>query len=230
MQRRTRFVGVGLVIGLVACTPASGSPSPTALSSTSATASAAPATSEPSASVSVHILGEQAHPGRSGDVNNDWVLPAAVVWVEGTYHLYGVAFDQETAAHHGYYATSPDGATWTVGSDDPLATLGLVSGDPGPIPGSVLQEPNGSGSCTCGAPPSPGARAPALYRATAPDAAGPWTAVLFPCPHRHRWGRGTARVWTSPRSCAATTGYLMLYAGSSVERPQRWADWIRHVA
>ena len=217
MQRRTRFVGVGLVIGLVACTPASGSPSPTALSSTSATASAAPATSEPSGSVSVHILGDQ--PVLVGSaVNNDWVLPAAVVWVEGTYHLYGVAFDQESTEHHGYYATSPDGTTWTVGAEDPLATLGLELGDPGPVPGSVLQEPDGSWLMYLWGVPAPGARGADLYRATAPEAAGPWTAEPTPVLS------GTAGGWDSqgldfPSVVHTETGYLMLYAGSSLSAP-----------
>ena len=165
----------------------------------------------------MHILGDA--PVLVGaDVNNDWVLPAAVVWVDGTYHLYGVAFDQETTEHHGYYATSPDGTTWTVGADDPLATLGLELGDPGPIPGSVLQEPNGSWVMYLWGSSSPGARAPALYRATAPEAAGPWTAGPAPVLS------GTVGAWDSQGVDFAsvvrtTTGYLMLYAGSSVSAP-----------
>ena len=174
----------------MACTPATGSPKgSTAPDATNSSGPGPSASDEPSGSVSIHILGDQ--PVLVGSaVNNDWVLPAAVVWVEGTYHLYGVAFDQESTEHHGYYATSTDGTTWAVGADDPLATLGLALGDPGPIPGSVLPEPDGSWVMYLWGVPTPGARGADLYRATSREAAGPWTANPTPMLSATRWCMG----------------------------------------
>lgn len=218
MQGRIRLAGLGVVIGLMACTPATSSPDgSTAPPATNSGAPSPPASEAPAGSVSVHILGDE--PVLVGsDVNNDWVLPAAVVWVEGTYHLYGVAFDQETTEHHGYYATSTDGMAWTVGAEDPLASLGLAPGDPGPIPGSVLQEADGSWVMYLWAAHASGARGADLYRATSPEAAGPWTANPAPMLS------GTAGAWDSqgvdfPSVVHTATGYLMLYAGSSLTAP-----------
>ena len=218
MQGRVRLAGLGVVIGLVACTPTGASPTgPESVSPAGSAAPTASTTEEPAGSVSVHILGDE--PVLVGAaVNNDWVLPGAVVWVEGTYHLYGVAFDQDSTEHHGYYATSADATTWTVGAEDPLATLGLELGDPGPVPGSVLQEPDGSWLMYLWGVPAPGGRGGNLYRATAPEAAGPWTADPAPIL------RGTAGAWDSqgldfPSVVHTSTGYLMLYDGSSLSAP-----------
>jgi hypothetical protein len=202
-------LGLGL-IGLAACTPTDGSPSGSEPSPSAVSSGAA-------ASVSVHILGDE--PVLTGtDVNNDWVLPGAVVWLDGTYHLYGVAFDQESTEHHGYYATSPDGTIWTVGAADPLAMLGLELGGPFPVPGSVLAEPDGSWVMYLWGVPAGGAQGADLYRATAHEPAGPWTASETPVL------RATAGGWDSqgltfPSVVRTSTGYLMLYVGSSLSTP-----------
>jgi len=204
-----------MIIGLVACTPTGGSPTGSeAVPSASANASS---TGRPAGSVSVHILGDE--PVLVGAaVNNDWVLPGAVVWVDGTYHLYGVAFDQESTEHHGYYATSPDGTAWTVAAADPLVTLGLDLGGPGPVPGTVLAEPDGSWVMYLWGQPATGAQRADLYRATAPEPAGPWIADQTPVLS------GTAGGWDSqgvnfPSVVRTSTGYLMLYSGSSTNDP-----------
>jgi hypothetical protein len=125
--------------------------------------------------ISIRILSEE--PVLDGpDVNDDWILPGALTFDAGTYHLWGVAFDQETEEHHGYHATSPDGLAWTVDAADPLLTLGLDLQYPGALPGTVLHEPDGSWVMYLWGVPGPSPRESVLYRATSPTAAGPWTA------------------------------------------------------
>ena len=177
-----------------------------------------PSASAPgSGSVSVDILGDA--PVLTGeDVNDDWVLPAALTWADGTYHLWGVAFDQETTENHGYYATSPDGMAWTVAAEDPLDSIGLDLGDPGPIPGSVLPEADGTWVMYLWGVPGPGQRDSVLFRATAAASGGPFTADPEPIL------TGTPGAWDAtyldfPSVVATDDGYLMLYGGGSLGAP-----------
>jgi hypothetical protein len=169
------------------------------------------------AGISVRILGDD--PVLAGvDVDDDWLLPGALTFVDGTYHLWGVAFAQETEENHGFYATSSDGLVWTVASEDPLATLGLDLSYPGALPGSVLHEPDGTWEMYAWGTPVPMLRGSVLYRATAPAPAGPWTAAPDPIL------TGTMGAWDAsfldfPSVIATEEGWLMLYSGGTFTSP-----------
>jgi hypothetical protein len=167
--------------------------------------------------VSVHILGDA--PVLDGsDVADEWVLPAALTFADGAYHLWGVAFDQGDDPSHGYYASSADGMAWTVAADNPLTGIDLDLSPPGPVPGSVLLEPDGSWVMYFWGIPAPADRGGVLFRATAPAPGGPWTADPEPVLE------GTVGAWDGagldfPSVVHTSDGYLMLYAGSSLSLP-----------
>ncbi len=96
-----------LVGALAACT--SPSPSPDRFEAElSASPSAVSSGRRRSRPITVEIVGD-APVLEANAVHDDWVLPGALAFDEGTYQLWGVAFDQETEEHHGYYATSGTG-------------------------------------------------------------------------------------------------------------------------
>jgi hypothetical protein len=171
--------------------------------------------------VRVHVLGDA--PVLTGaDVDDDWLLPGALTFVDETYHLWGVAFSQETEESHGYYATSPDGTSWTVHPDDPLASLGLDLSYPGALPGTVLRASDGTWVMYAWGTPAPMLRGSVLYRAMAPAPEGPWTAAPEPVL------AGSDDAWDDsyvgfPSVIATDGGYLMLYGGGSFTAPDRSA-------
>jgi hypothetical protein len=171
--------------------------------------------------VRVHVLGDA--PVLTGaDVDDDWLLPGALSFIDETYHLWGVAFAQETEESHGYYATSADGMTWEVHPDDPRAALGLDLSYPGALPGSVLREADGTWVMYAWGTPAPMLRGSVIYRATATVPEGPWTAVPEPIV------AGTDEAWDAsyldfPSVIATDDGYLMLYSGGSFLEPGRSA-------
>jgi hypothetical protein len=208
---------VALLVAAVGCASPTGSPT----ASSDADSSSASGTPSAAAGVSIHILGDG--PVLTGtDVDDDWLLPGALTVVDGTYHLWGVAFAQETEESHGYYATSLDGMSWTVHPDDPLASFGIDLSYPGPLPGSVLREADGRWVMYAWGTPAPMLRGSVLYRATAAAPEGPWTAVSEPIL------AGTDDAWDDsyvdfPSVIANDDGYLMLYSGGSFMVPGRSA-------
>jgi hypothetical protein len=153
------------------------------------------------------------------DVGQEFVMPAALTYAGGAYHLFGMSFDQDNSVEpRGFYATSPDGIFWELAEDDPLAGITLDLSSPGPVPGSVLREEDGSWAMWFWGLPAPRERGAVLYRATAPAPAGPWSADPEPVLE------GTVGAWDGagldfPSVVHVDDGYLMLYAGSSLSAP-----------
>ena len=185
-------------------------------------------TEEPAGSVSVHILGDE--PVLVGAaVNNDWVLPACGRM--GRRDLSPVRGRVRPGFRPSITATTPPRRTARPGPWEPrIRSLPWASSwaIPARSRAASSRSPMGRGSCTCGACPAPGARGADLYRATAPEAAGPWTADPAPIL------RGTAGAWDSqgldfPSVVHTSTGYLMLYDGQQPQRAERGADRVRHV-
>ena len=143
------------------------------------------------------------------------VLPGAFIIVDGTYHAFLVGFGAERGDQRPYYATSPDGVTWTLAEADPLADLGLELFPPGPIPASVLVEADGSWTMYLWGVTDPSGFRASIWRATAPDPAGPWTADSEPVL------RGNAQGWDclgldSPAVVRTELGYLMAFVGADL--------------
>lgn len=168
--------------------------------------------------MSVQILGDA--PVLDGSaVGQEWVMPAALTYTDEAYQLFGVTFDQENSVDpRGFYATSPDGLDWTVADGDPLAGISLNLSPPGPVPGSVLREDDGSWVMFFWGVRAPLERGADLFRATAPAPTGPWTADPEPVLE------GTIGAWDGagldfPSVVHTPDGYLMVYAGSNLGAP-----------
>ncbi len=146
-------------------------------------------------------------------------MPAAVTYTDNAYHLFGVSFDQENSvAPRGFYASSTDGIFWELADGDPLAGITLDLTAPGPVPGSVLREDDGSWVMWFWGLPAPLEFGAVLYRATAPAPSGPWIADPEPVME------GTAGEWDGggldfPSVVHTDDGYLMVYAGNSLSAP-----------
>ena len=75
----------------------------------------------------------------------NFALPAAGARTnDGGYVLFVVWFTQNDPEVWITVSTSPDGETWTVGTDRILEDLGVGDPDPGPIPSGALQLEDGS--------------------------------------------------------------------------------------
>jgi len=143
------------------------------------------------------------------------VLPGAFAIVNGGYHAFLVGFGAERGDQRPYYATSPDGVGWTVAEADPLAQLGLELYPPGPIPYSALVETDGGWVMYLWGVTDPSGFRSSIWRATAADPAGPWTADPEPVL------RGDADGWDSlgvdsPSVVRTADGYLMAFVGADL--------------
>lgn len=210
---RRRPPSLLLWVGLVAaCVPASASPSeaPTGSAAASAPASVAPA------GPSAHLLGDG--PVLDGPhVGADYILPGALTWANEAYHLWGRTFTEEEGhPSRGVYATSTDAMIWTVADGDPFASIGLDLFDPGPIPSTVLLEPDGSWLMYLWGLPTEGTAV--FYRATAPAPEGPWVADPEPVltPTSGEWDGGGIDF---PSVIRTDEGYLMLYSAWRLSEP-----------
>jgi hypothetical protein len=170
------------------------------------------------ASITVELVGD-APVFDESQTGQEWVLPAALTYADTAYHLWGVTFDQENSNDpRGFYATSPDGTSWTMVGGDPLEAIDLDLSLPGPVPATVLRQGDGTWVMFLWGIPAPQQRGAHLFRATAPEPAGPWTADPGPIL------RGTPGSWDGfgldyPTVALTDDGYLMLYGGSSQAAP-----------
>ncbi len=119
------------------------------------------------AAITVELVGD-APVFDGSQTGQEWVLPAALTYADGAYHLWGVTFDQENSSDpRGFYATSPDGTSWTVVGGDPLEGIDLDLSLPGPVPGTVLRQGDGTWVMFLWGIPAPQQRGAHLFRATA---------------------------------------------------------------
>jgi hypothetical protein len=216
MAMRLASAALALLLAIGACQPSGESPDGSAEPASASPQPSASVSAE--ASISVELVGDG--PVLDGPhVGQEFALPAALTYTDDAYHLFGVSFDEENSvAPRGFYATSADGIFWEIADDDPLAGIALDLTAPGPIPGSVLREDDGSWVMWFWGLPAPRERGGVLFRATAPAPSGPWTAdpesVL----------EGTMGAWDGvgldfPSVVHTEDGYLMVYAGSSLSAP-----------
>ena len=155
------------------------------------------------------------------DYGADYLLPGAAVVHEGTIHLFPVTFSAETrAAPRVLHLTSEDGRTWSGdGSASLLADFEIELDDIGAVPSSVFVADDGTW-VMYGGGRLPGGTDPVVWRATAPDADGPWTAHPDPVlvPDLEGWDSAVA---DHPSVVATEDGYLMAYGGAGIATPNR---------
>jgi hypothetical protein len=147
-------------------------------------------------------------------------LPAAYFSADGVQHLYVVGFGDLPGDQKVFHATSTDGLDWDVDSADPFATLGLELSPPGPIPGSVLPDGDGGWQMYLWGVPSPQIEGAQIYRATASDPGGPWTAdpdLVLPVGEP---GEVDDRGLDFPAVMPTDDGFLMLYGANGGDHPQ----------
>jgi hypothetical protein len=213
------LAAVGLVVACTPPVPPSGSGSSTAGSS-EPVASVSPSAAQATMTVELRSNG----PILDGPyVDANYILPAALTWDDGTYHLWGVAFDEEIAAPpRPVYASSSDGMVWTIADGDPLADISAAIdfSPPGPLPGSVIREPSGGWVMYLTAILAPATRGSDLYHATAPAPQGPWTVNPEPTLSRDAGGWDGAGL-DFPSVAHTDDGWFMTYSGSSLAEPNQ---------
>lgn len=154
------------------------------------------------------------------DLEVSYLLPGAAVEDDGTMLLWTVAFGEEDGGVPRLLriASSDDGRTWSDAETVEIDASALALIGPGPIPSSVLEEPDGTWTMYGGGRQT--GDEPVIWRATAPDPDGPWTVhpepVLLP----------TTAGWDNdgvdhPAVVATANGYLMAYGGASTAAPNR---------
>ncbi|MEO8245577.1 MAG: hypothetical protein ABI622_00520 [Chloroflexota bacterium] len=210
MIRRTYPALPALVLLLVAC--AGGSAIPT--SSSISPSPTAAGTRHPFPDASGTLASDEPIFRATTLVGMDFFNPGAAILHEGTYHLYGLAFaDGVTRATH---LTSSDALSWEAAADPDWATIDLGLADPGPIPTSVLVEPDGTWTLYgWGFEPGTNPAPTVAWRATAPGPDGPWTAdpgIILRPGEGDAWdGRGIF----APSVVADGGGYRAAYSASS---------------
>jgi hypothetical protein len=153
-------------------------------------------------------------------VDASYVLPGAAVAIDGTVHLWAVAFgasaDDDPRLVH---LRSADGEAWGEPSDVVLRSEAIDFDAVGPVPSSALVAPDGTW-LLYGGGRLRGTDASVLWRATAPGPDGPWrmhpNPILGP-----RDGAWDGRFVDHPSVLATGGGYLMAYGGSGLAAPNR---------
>jgi hypothetical protein len=207
---------IGLTLVLAACADAGATPS-----SFSPVPSAA-ATRHPYPDASGAVVGTAPVLHATSFAGYTFFNPGAAVFHEGTYHLYGLPFGQETDSR-AMHLTSTDAVTWTSVSDEPAwSDLGLGLAPPGPIPTSVLVTDDGTWVMYGWGFRGDVNPAPTVaWRATAPGPDGPWTAspgVILEPAEGDAWdGQGIFGLSVM----ADDEGYRMIYTASSKLFPNK---------
>lgn len=153
-----------------------------------------------------------------GDGHYGYIMPAAFFTDGDVRHAYLVGFAEAPGDQHVFHATSPDGVDWTIDPTDPFGSLGIELSPPGPIPTSVLHVGDGWVMYLWGVP-APQFDQSAIWRATAPAAAGPWVADPQPVLRPGEAGAWDDRGLDFPAVVAVPDGYLMFYSASGGPEP-----------
>jgi hypothetical protein len=191
----TRLLAALLVV-LAACAPAS-LPSPSPSDST----------------VPRLVLGHE-------QLGTAYVLPAAAIEVDGLLHLWVLTLTGEDGQVPGIvHLTSADGLAWNDDGSETAFETELGFDTIGPVPSSVLVEPDGTWHMFGGGRTAEGDR-PIVWTASAPSANGPWTFSDDPIlqPEGAGWD---GLVTDHPSVVAADEGYLMAYGGAGAPDSNR---------
>lgn len=211
MNRRTAPAALAALLLLTACGAGGGGTSSPAAASTTPTPAG---TRHPYPDASGSVVGD-APVFRAESVDGQHFFnPGAAILHDGTYHVFGFAFDGEgTRAMH---LTSTDALAWEPAADPDWTTLDLELDQPGPIPTSVLVEPDGTWvvygwGFLPGSNPAP----TVAWRASGPGPDGPWSAdpgiILEPGAGDAWDGRGLFALSVT----GDADGYRTAYAASS---------------
>ena len=216
-NRRVALLLIGLAIVLASCADAGASPSVTA-----SPISSAAATRHPYPAATGTVVGTEPVFHAASVAGYQFLNPGAAIFVDGTYHLFALAFGQDTDPRP-VHLTSPDGASWSSGSDAPAwGDMGLGLAPPGPIPTSVLVDSDGTWVLYGWGFRGTANPAPTVaWRATAPGPDGPWTAspgVILEPAEGDAWdGQGIFGLSVIPDGDA----YRMIYTASSKLFPNK---------
>ncbi|MEP7360745.1 MAG: hypothetical protein ABI744_04115 [Chloroflexota bacterium] len=153
-----------------------------------------------------------------GDGHYGYIMPAAYFSDGAVRHAYFVGFAEARGDQQVFHATSANGLDWTIDPADPFADLGLDLSPPGPIPTSVL-EIDGLWTMYIWGVPAPEFDQSAIWRATASDPGGPWTADTDAALRPGAAGEWDDRGLDFPAVAPVADGYLMLYSASGGTQP-----------
>ena len=147
-------------------------------------------------------------------------LPATYFTVDGVHHLYVVGFGPGYGVQRVFHAESDDGLEWTIDEADPSESFVDEFSPPGPVPGTVLQTSDGGWVMYFWGTPAPRPAGAQIYRATADDPAGPWTAELEPVLALGEPGDVDDRGLDFPTVVPTEDGFVMLYGAVGGDAPQ----------
>jgi hypothetical protein len=216
-NRRAALLLIGLAVVLASCADTGASPSVAA-----SPISSAAATRHPYPDATGTVVGSEPVFHAASVAGYQFLNPGAAILVDGTYHLFALAFGQDTDPR-AVHLTSPDGVSWSSASDATAwGDMGLGLAAPGPIPTSVLVARDGSWVLYGWGFRGTANPAPTVaWRATAPGPDGPWTAspgVILEPAEGDAWdGQGIFGLSVIPDGDA----YRMIYTASSKLFPNK---------
>lgn len=205
--------------------PATSSPTPTLAKTPTTTSTPAP-TATIAANLSSTLVAD--HPVLVGDDLDPEAapgyygatLPATYFTVHGIQHMYVVGFGPGYGVQRVFHAQSTDGMEWSIDADDPTSSFVDEFSPPGPVPGTVLQADDGQWVMYFWGTPAPQANGAQIYRATADDPAGPWTADLEPVLAIGEDGEVDDRGLDFPTVVRTADGFVMLHGAVGGDAPQ----------
>src|SRR5215213_7413800 len=146
-------------------------------------------------------------------------LAASYFTDAGTHHAYVVGFGSAPGDQQPFHATSADGPEWSVHPGDPLLALESAFSAPGPVPGTVLQGPEGHWLMFFWGSPAPLPNSAQIYRATADSPAGPWTMEAEPVVPIGQPGEADDLGLDFPAVLPTENGWVMLYGANGGDAP-----------
>ena len=151
-----------------------------------------------------------------GPAGHPYSLPAAASRdASGGYVLFIVWFGPEPGDQVVTLARSDDGRTWGVGKETLFTDLGMELANPGPIPSSALQLPDGTWLLYGWAAHRTDSRLFTSWRASAPEPEGPWRLdeeTVLPVGAPTAWDSQTASIGGVHRTA---DGYALWYEGQA---------------
>ena len=160
--------------------------------------------------------------GESGAWDDRFTDPGAVIYHDGTFHMFRNGFRGFPAESQVGYVTSPDGFTWTQQGTDPVfMTKDVPYVKIGMFVSSVIVEDDGTWVLyfytwdTNSFPSSS-----VIGRATASSPTGPWLADEEPVLHPGTSGAWDDKQVTAPHVIKTEDGYRMYYTAIDSKRNQ----------